>query len=205
MQWVPENLSVGRSQAVTTTLLNWTLCCLLKPLLRQLLLKILTSTSGKPPILHSTESNVGSWPCLQSKVLYHFKLFGQGCDLWPLGQTCITGQMQCDTEHGPKFSQPLVHGFRKNLWFNLQWYYASATFAVTQDKWLIPSISTGPVMRRECHRFWNLRVFRSQVVTGEGAGWQIVTLKKPAPVARVWQVFSVIYLPLSICIYIFFF
>ena len=80
-------------------------------------------------------------------VLYHFELFGQGCDLWPLGRTCITGQMQCDTGHGPKFSQPLVHGFKKKLWFNLQWYYASATFAVTQDKWPISSISTGPVTR----------------------------------------------------------
>jgi hypothetical protein len=27
--------------------------------------------------------------------------------------------------------------------------------------------------------------FRSRVVTGAGAGWQIITLEKPAPVARV--------------------
>jgi hypothetical protein len=44
--------------------------------------------------------------------------------------------------------------------------------------------STNIYLDRECHGFVNPRGLTSRAVTGAGAGWQIATLEKPAPV--VW-------------------
>ena len=41
------------------------------------------------------------------------------------------------------------------------------------------------ITNRECHGFTNPHGLQSRVVTGAGAGWQIVTPQKPAPVAQV--------------------
>ena len=40
-------------------------------------------------------------------------------------------------------------------------------------------------MRRECHGFVNPRGLSIRVGAGAGAGWQVATPEKPAPVARV--------------------